>query len=172
MFLLQKFRPRLIKQMILVSIKKRFPNICWVSNSKKQNEHHSRNGFPIRYFGLFRKTCSDSIQCGMKTLRQVSLELPDLEKNLTSSFLALSDKLVLGVHVLLASVHTPHPVSLILQDSETTGPSSFLVQSDKLVLVLKSLSLSSKYSGEASILRNCSSSRSESGGVAMLSAES
>ena len=95
MFLLHKFGPCLIKQMILVSI-------------KKQNEHYSRNDFPIRYFGLCRRTCSDSIHCGMKTLHQVSLKLRDL----------LSDKLVFVVHVLLASVHTPHQVSLILQDSE------------------------------------------------------
>ena len=40
------------------------------------------------------------------------------------------------LHLLLASVHTPHQVSLILQDSDKTGSSSFLVQSDKLVLVL------------------------------------
>ena len=40
------------------------------------------------------------------------------------------------VHLLLASVHTPHKVSLILQDSEKNGSSSLLVQSDKLVLVL------------------------------------
>ena len=76
------------------------------------------------------------------------------------------------VHLLLASVHCPHQVSLILQDSEKTGPSSFLVRSDKLVLCPSFSFRSRKYSGEASILRNCSSTRSESGGVAMLSAES
>ena len=93
-------------------------------------------GFPVRYFGLFRKTCSDSIHCGTKTSHQVSLKLRALETNLPSSFLVLSDKLVFVMHLLLASVHTPHQVSLILQDSEKAGPSSFLVQSDKLVLVL------------------------------------
>ena len=103
---------------------------------EKQNEHYSRNGLAVRYFGLFRKTCSDSIHCGMKTLHQVSLKLQDLEKKLSSSFLVLSDKLVFVVHLLLASVHTPHQVSLMLQDSEKNGTSSFLVQSDKLVLVL------------------------------------
>ena len=54
----------------------------------------------------------------MKTRHQVSLKLRYLEKNLSSSFLVLSDKLVFVVHVLLASVHTLHQVSLILQDSE------------------------------------------------------
>ena len=40
------------------------------------------------------------------------------------------------VHVLLASVNTPHQVSsLILKDSEKNGSSRFLVQSGKLVLV-------------------------------------
>ena len=64
----------------------------------------------------------------MKTLHQVSLTLRDLEKNLSSSFLVLSDKLIFVAHLLLASVH---------------------------------------------FLRQVSSSwRSESGGVAMLSAES
>ena len=36
MFLLHKFRPCLIKQMILVTFKKEFPNICWVSNLKNR----------------------------------------------------------------------------------------------------------------------------------------
>ena len=121
--------------MILVSIKKKFPNI-WVSKFLKQNEHSSRIGFPVRHFGLFRKTCSDSIYCGTKTSHQVSLKLRALKTNLPSSFLVLSDKLVFVVHLLLASVHTPHQISLILQDSEKTGSSSSLVQSDKLALVL------------------------------------
>ena len=72
----------------------------------------------------------------MKTLHQVSLKLGDLEKNLSSSFLVLSDELVFVVHLLLASVHTPNQVCPIVQDSEKTGSSSFLVPSDKLVLVL------------------------------------
>ena len=72
----------------------------------------------------------------MKALHQVSLKLRDLEKNFSSSFLVLSDKLVFVMHLLLASVHTPHQVSPILQDSEKNGSSSFLVQSDKLLLCL------------------------------------
>ena len=108
----------------------------------------------------------------MKTLHSVSQTLSALEMNLTSSFLFLSDQLEYVVHLLLASVHTTHQVHLILQVSEKIGSSSLLVQSDKLVLVLHFPSRSRTYSGEASILRNCSSSRSESGGVAMLSAES
>ena len=59
-----------------------------------KNEHCSRKCFPVRYFGLFRKTCSDSIHCGTETLPQISLKLRDLEKNLSSNFLVLSDKLV------------------------------------------------------------------------------
>ena len=72
----------------------------------------------------------------MKTLHQVSLKLRDLEKNLSSSFLVLSDELVFVVHLLLVSVHIPHQVSPILHDSEKNGSSSFLIQSDKLVLFL------------------------------------
>ena len=77
------------------------------------------------------------------------------------------------VHLLLASVHTPHQVSLILQDSEKNASSRFLVQSDKLVFVLI-LPLLPLYTvvKPASYVRYCSSSRSESDGVAMLSAES
>ena len=78
----------------------------------------------------------NSIHFDMKTLHQVSLKLRDLEKNLSSSFLVLSHKLVFVMHLLLASVHTPHQVSPILQDSEKNGSSSFLVQSDKLLLFL------------------------------------
>ena len=136
MLLLHKLRPCLIKQMILVSIKKRCLNICRGQQILKQNEHCSRNGFQVRYFSLFRKTCSDSIHCGTETLHQVSLKRRDLEKNLSSSFLVLSDKLVFVVHLLVASVHTLHQVSLILEDSEKNGSSSFLIQSDELVLVL------------------------------------
>ena len=82
-------------------------------------------------------------------------------------------KLVAGAHryncweIQLSVVHTPHQVSLTLEDSEKTGSSSFLVLSDKLVLVLQ-FPLVPVFTGEVSILRNCSSSRSESGGVAML----
>ena len=50
------------------------------------------------------------VHCGMKTLHQVSLKPLDLERNLTSSFLALSDKLVFVVHLLLASVHFLPPI--------------------------------------------------------------
>ena len=113
-----------------------FPTFARSANLKKQNEHYSRNGFPVGYFGFFRKTCSDSIHCGMKTLRQVSLKLRDLERSLSSNFLVLSDKIVFVVHLPLASVHTPHQISLTLQDSEKNRSSSFLVQRDKLVLVL------------------------------------
>ena len=59
--------------------------------------------------------CSDSIHCGMKKLYQIALKLPDLETTLTLSFLVLSDKLVLGVYLLLASVHFLHQISPILQ---------------------------------------------------------
>ena len=124
----------------------------------KQNEHYSRNGFPVGYFDLFRKTCSDSINCGTKTSHQVSLRLRDLEKNLSSNFLVLSEKLVFVEYLLLASVHTPHQVSLILQDSEKYGSSSFL--SDKLVLVLHFPLVPVQTVDEVSTIHNCSSSRS------------
>ena len=134
MFLLHKFRPCLIKQMILVSIKKWFPKICRVGIST--NRMNTTLETVSRFVtSVCRKTCSDSIHCGTKTSHEGSLKQRDLETNLSSSFFVWSDKLVFVVHLLLASVHTPHQVSLILQDSEKNGASSFLVQSDKLVLV-------------------------------------
>ena len=60
------------------------------------------------------------------TLHQVSLRLPDLEKNLSSSFLALSVKLVLVVHLLLASVHFLHQVSPILWCT-VVKPASYVI---------------------------------------------
>ena len=118
MFLLHNFRPCLIKQMIFVPTKKRFPNICRVRKSKnRMNATLETVSQFITSVSLGR--CFDSIHCGLKTLHHVSLKLRDLEKNLSSSFLVLSDKPVFVVHLLLVSVHTPHQVSVILQDSET-----------------------------------------------------
>ena len=64
----------------------------------------------------------------METSHQVSLKLWSLGTTLSSSFLVLSDKLDVALHVLLASVHTSHRVSLKLRDSKKTGSLSFLVQ--------------------------------------------
>ena len=50
--------------------------------------------------------CLDSTFSGLKTMRQVSLYLSDLEMNWTSSFLVQSDKLAIVLHLLLALVGT------------------------------------------------------------------
>ena len=50
--------------------------------------------------------CLDSTYSGLKTLRQVSLYLSDLELIWTSSFLVQSDKLAIVLHLLLAPVGT------------------------------------------------------------------
>ena len=50
--------------------------------------------------------CLDSTNSGLKTLRQVSLYLPDLEMNWTTSFLVQSVKLATVLHLLLAPVGT------------------------------------------------------------------
>ena len=55
---------------------------------------------------LYRKMCLDSTFFGLKTMRQVSLYLSDLEMNWTSSFLVQSDKLAIVLHLLLAPVGT------------------------------------------------------------------
>ena len=110
----------------------------------------------------------------METSHQVSLKLWSLGTNLSTSFLVLSDKLDVALDLLLASVHTSHRVSLKLRDSKKTGSLSgslrFLVQSNELDFCPSLSSRFRIYSGEASIFRICSSSKSESG--AMLSAES
>ena len=110
MSLLHKFKPCLIEQMILVSIKKRFPNTSPVSKFEDivAWEHCIR--FPLK--------------------------LRSLETNLSSNFLFLSDKFDVPLHSLLPSVHSLHQVSLKLWDSWKIGSLSFFVQSDKLELVL------------------------------------
>ena len=50
--------------------------------------------------------CLDSTSSGLKTLRQDSLYLSDVEMNGTSSFLVQSDKLAIVLHLLLAPVGT------------------------------------------------------------------
>ena len=58
----------------------------------------------------------------MKTLHQVSLKLRDLEKNLSSSFLVLSDKLVLVLHFPVVPVSTVvKPSSYVI--ARLRGPS-------------------------------------------------
>ena len=64
-------------------------------------------------------------------------------------------------------------VSPYFLESERNLTLSLLGKSDKLVIGQHLLLSPAKYSGESSMVRICSSSRSESGGgVAMLSAES
>ena len=87
--------------MILVSIKKRFPNIYRVSKSK------NRMNTTLETFSRFITWVSFGKRVlGMKTPHQVFLTLRDLEKNLTSSVLVLSDKLVFVLQFLLVPVCT------------------------------------------------------------------
>ena len=74
--------------MISVSIKKRLRNLCRVRESADV----------LRKIRLHRKMCLDSTYSGLKTLRQVSLYLSDLEMNWTSSFLVQNDKLAIVLH--------------------------------------------------------------------------
>ena len=92
------------------------------SMEAEQNEHYSRIGFPVRYFGFFRKTCSDSIHWHENTASSFP-ETSRSREELVTSFLVLSDKLV------FPSVHTPHQVSLILRDSEKDGSPGYVAQS-------------------------------------------
>ena len=59
---------------------------------------------PVDVSGVNRKTFLDSTCPGLKTMRQVSLYLPDLEMNWTSSFLVQSDRLAIVLHLLLGRV--------------------------------------------------------------------
>ena len=69
----------------------------------------------------------DLIHRGMETLHQVSMKLLDLEKNLTSSFPAVSDELVPVVHLLLVSVHLLRQVSPIRGNTVMTPASHEVV---------------------------------------------
>ena len=51
---------------------------------------------------LYRKMCLASTYSGLKTLRQVSLYLSDLEMNWTPRFHVQGDKLAIVLHLLLA----------------------------------------------------------------------
>ena len=62
--------------------------------------------------------------------------------------------------------------NLFWLENTANWTSSFLVQSDKLAIVLHWLRAQCGYSGDASRARSCSSSKSDSEGDAMLSAES
>ena len=55
---------------------------------------------------IFWKMFFDSTSYGLKTLRQVSMYLLDLEMNWTSSSLVQSDELAIVQHLLLAPVST------------------------------------------------------------------
>ena len=70
--------------------------------------------------------CPDSTYSGLKTFRQVSLYLSDLEMNWTSSFFVQSDKLAIVLHLLLAPVGTvvkPTEHEVICRQSQINGAS-------------------------------------------------
>ena len=56
--------------------------------------------------------CLDSTYFGLKTMRQVSLCLSDLDMTWTSSFLIHSEKLAIVLHLLLA------PVGIVVKPAE------------------------------------------------------
>ena len=90
MFLLHNFRPFLMKQMIFVPIKKRFPNICRVSKSKnRMNTTLEVVSWFVPSVSFGKSVWLDS-QWHENTASGF-LKLRDLEKNFTSSSLVLSD---------------------------------------------------------------------------------
>ena len=99
-FLHHEFRSRFSKQMISITIKKRFRSIYRVRESSQKPVDVSRENL------LSRKTFLDSTYFCLEAKRQVSLYLSDLEMNWTSSFLVQSDKLAIVLHLLLAPVST------------------------------------------------------------------
>ena len=100
--LLHEFRSRFSEQVICIPIEKRFSNTCRVRESEERFVVVMSSG-QIR---PCRKMCLVSTDSGLKTLRQVSLFLSDLEMNWTSSLLVPSDKLAIVLHLLHAPVGT------------------------------------------------------------------
>ena len=90
------------KQMISVSIKKRFRNICQVRESDERFCCTQKLVDVLWKNPLYRKLILDSTYNGLKNNATGFLYLSDLEMNWTSSFLVLSDKLALVLHLLLA----------------------------------------------------------------------
>ena len=81
--------------------------------------------------------CLDSTYFGLKTMRQVSLCISDLEMNWTSSFLVQSDKLAIVLHLLLASVGTavkPAEHEVVRRLSPILGASRCFPLSHRLTL--------------------------------------
>ena len=81
--------------------------------------------------------CLDSTYSGLRTLRQVSLYLSDLEMNWTSSFLVQSDKLSIVLHLLLALVSTvvkPAEHEVVRRPSPILGASRCFPLSHRLTL--------------------------------------
>ena len=101
-FLLREFRSRFSKHVISTAIKKRFRNIYRVREAEQRFIAPKKPVDVLRKLGLYREMCLDSTCSGLKTLRQVTLYLSDLEMNWTSSFLVQSDKLAIVLHLLLA----------------------------------------------------------------------
>ena len=97
-----EFRSRFSKQVISITIKKRIRSIYQV----RESEERLKTCWCLRENLLYRKTFLDSTYFRLKTTRQVSLYLSDLEMNWTSSFLVQSDKLAIVLHLLLAPVGT------------------------------------------------------------------
>ena len=78
MFLLHKFRSCLIKQRILVSIKKWFPNICRVRKSKNRKNTTLETISRFVTSVSFGKRVLTRFSVATKTSHQVSLKLRDL----------------------------------------------------------------------------------------------
>ena len=79
--------------------------------------------------------CLDST-FSVKTLRQVSLYLSDLEMNWTSSFLVQSDKLTIVLHLLLAPVGTvvkPAEHEVVRRPSPIPGGGVAMLSAESLV---------------------------------------
>ena len=100
-FLLHEFKSRFSKHVISITLKKRCRRIYRIWESEERFVCSQK---PVDVSGVNRKTFLDSTCPGLKTMRQVSLYLPDLEMNWTSSFLVQSDRLAIVLHLLLGRV--------------------------------------------------------------------
>ena len=86
-FQLHESRSRFSKHIISVPIKRSFRNICGVRESEERFTYSQTPVDVLKENPLYLKKCLDSTYSGLKSTRQVSLYLSDLQMNWTSSFL-------------------------------------------------------------------------------------
>ena len=162
MFLLHNFRPCLIKQMIFVPIQERaFLTFAGSENLKTEWALLSKR-FPgsVITSVSFGKRVLTRFTVAWKHCIRYSLKLRDLEQNLVIKLSRLWVINLCSLCICFSLLYTlPTRFPWYFRIPRRIDPSNFLVQSDKLVLGPSFSSRSWIYSGEAGILRNCSSSR-------------